>query len=202
MRLWTSCLEASPHRYTKEPCTNNNVIHKFSLLLYGYGFRCAAPSGLCRSGSGGLRRRLCCPHCCLDREVCCLRPNKNQGAGEHASKSLQLNSIKPCSAVMTKLCLSFQRTTSEDNALDALSETLKDIKPAPQPAPVPSKDLVKVASALQDHGYYRKEYLILQDIVLFNCYRRKKLLKQRWLRRERETTRCRQSIEPQRKNGR
>ncbi|CAG5983391.1 unnamed protein product [Menidia menidia] len=30
-----------------------------------------------------------------------------------------------------------------DNALDALSDTLRDITPAPQPAPVPTKDIVK-----------------------------------------------------------
>lgn len=29
-------------------------------------------------------------------------------------------------------------------ALDALSDTLKDIKPVPQPAPTPLKDVVKV----------------------------------------------------------
>uniref|UniRef100_A0A3Q3B996 Calpastatin n=1 Tax=Kryptolebias marmoratus TaxID=37003 RepID=A0A3Q3B996_KRYMA len=35
---------------------------------------------------------------------------------------------------------------TSDNALDALSDTLKDIAPEPvQPAPVPAKDLVKVA---------------------------------------------------------
>ncbi|KAM3621440.1 uncharacterized protein V6R79_011136 [Siganus canaliculatus] len=34
-------------------------------------------------------------------------------------------------------------TAGADNALDALSDTLADIKPVPQPAPVPTKDLVK-----------------------------------------------------------
>jgi len=37
-----------------------------------------------------------------------------------------------------------------DNALDALSDTLKDIKPSPQPTPVPTKDIVKEKKAVQE----------------------------------------------------
>ncbi|XP_014890743.1 calpastatin isoform X19 [Poecilia latipinna] len=37
-----------------------------------------------------------------------------------------------------------------DNALDALSDTLKDIAPAPQPAPVPAKDVVKEKKLVEE----------------------------------------------------
>lgn len=42
--------------------------------------------------------------------------------------------------------LHIQLEAGADNALDALSDTLGDIKPVPQPAPRPVKDPVKVAS--------------------------------------------------------
>uniref|UniRef100_A0A3P8RT93 Calpastatin n=1 Tax=Amphiprion percula TaxID=161767 RepID=A0A3P8RT93_AMPPE len=37
-----------------------------------------------------------------------------------------------------------------DNALDALSDTLKDIKPAPQPTPVPTKDIVEEKKIVEE----------------------------------------------------
>ncbi|XP_026163519.1 calpastatin isoform X36 [Mastacembelus armatus] len=40
--------------------------------------------------------------------------------------------------------------TGEDGALDALSDTLKDITPVPQPAPVPAKDIVKEKKAVEE----------------------------------------------------
>lgn len=39
-----------------------------------------------------------------------------------------------------------QLAAGADSALDALSDTLKDMKPAPQPEPVPTKDVVQVES--------------------------------------------------------
>ncbi|CAJ1051492.1 calpastatin isoform X7 [Xyrichtys novacula] len=38
----------------------------------------------------------------------------------------------------------------DNNALDALSDTLKDIKPAPQPVPVPVKDVVKEKKVVEE----------------------------------------------------
>lgn len=52
------------------------------------------------------------------------------------------------------VCLYIQLAAGADTALDALSDTLKDITPAPQPAPVPAKDVVKVASVLQEHSQH------------------------------------------------
>uniref|UniRef100_UPI0037E95FD7 calpastatin isoform X3 n=1 Tax=Semicossyphus pulcher TaxID=241346 RepID=UPI0037E95FD7 len=43
-----------------------------------------------------------------------------------------------------------QHLAGADNALDALSDTLKDIKPTPQPAPVPVKDMVKEKKAVEE----------------------------------------------------
>ncbi|XP_041836163.1 calpastatin isoform X6 [Melanotaenia boesemani] len=43
-----------------------------------------------------------------------------------------------------------QLAAEADNALDALSHTLKDITPAPQPAPVPAKDIVKEKKAVEE----------------------------------------------------
>ncbi|XP_034539969.1 calpastatin isoform X7 [Notolabrus celidotus] len=43
-----------------------------------------------------------------------------------------------------------QLLAGADNALDALSNTLKDIKPTPQPAPVPVKDMVKEKKAVEE----------------------------------------------------
>ncbi|XP_041814600.1 calpastatin isoform X8 [Chelmon rostratus] len=43
-----------------------------------------------------------------------------------------------------------QLLAGADNALDALSDTLKDIAPAPQPAPVPDKDIVKEKKAVEE----------------------------------------------------
>ncbi|XP_026204998.1 calpastatin isoform X2 [Anabas testudineus] len=43
-----------------------------------------------------------------------------------------------------------QLEAEADNALDALSDTLKDITPAPQPAPVPAKDLVKEKKVVEE----------------------------------------------------
>uniref|UniRef100_A0A3B5AU15 Calpastatin n=1 Tax=Stegastes partitus TaxID=144197 RepID=A0A3B5AU15_9TELE len=41
-------------------------------------------------------------------------------------------------------------STAADNALDALSDTLADIKPAPQPVPVLTKDVVKEKKILEE----------------------------------------------------
>ncbi|KAM8757845.1 calpastatin isoform 4-T4 [Acanthopagrus schlegelii] len=43
-----------------------------------------------------------------------------------------------------------QLSGGTDSALDALSDTLKDITPAPQPAPVPSKDIVKEKKMVEE----------------------------------------------------
>uniref|UniRef100_A0A671U9R6 Calpastatin n=1 Tax=Sparus aurata TaxID=8175 RepID=A0A671U9R6_SPAAU len=43
-----------------------------------------------------------------------------------------------------------QLSGGTDSALDALSDTLKDITPAPQPAPVPSKDFVKEKKIVEE----------------------------------------------------
>uniref|UniRef100_A0A3Q3IFY3 Calpastatin n=1 Tax=Monopterus albus TaxID=43700 RepID=A0A3Q3IFY3_MONAL len=43
-----------------------------------------------------------------------------------------------------------QLEAGADVALDALSDTLKDIAPAPQPAPVPAKDIVKEKKAVEE----------------------------------------------------
>ncbi|XP_047438035.1 calpastatin isoform X8 [Mugil cephalus] len=43
-----------------------------------------------------------------------------------------------------------QLAAGSDNALDALSDTLKDITPAPLPAPVPPKDIVKEKEAVEE----------------------------------------------------
>ncbi|XP_070815497.1 calpastatin [Chaetodon trifascialis] len=43
-----------------------------------------------------------------------------------------------------------QLSEGADNALDALSDTLKDIKPKPQPAPVPTKDIVKEKKVVEE----------------------------------------------------
>ncbi|XP_035518530.1 calpastatin isoform X2 [Morone saxatilis] len=42
-----------------------------------------------------------------------------------------------------------QLSVGADNALDALSDTLMDITPAPQPTPVPTKDIVKENAAVE-----------------------------------------------------
>nr|XP_019942335.1 PREDICTED: calpastatin isoform X15 [Paralichthys olivaceus] len=43
-----------------------------------------------------------------------------------------------------------QLATGADSALDALSNTLKDIKPVPQPVPVPTKDIVKEKKVVEE----------------------------------------------------
>ncbi|XP_067360125.1 calpastatin isoform X8 [Channa argus] len=43
-----------------------------------------------------------------------------------------------------------QLAAEEDNALDALSDTLKDIAPTPQPAQVPAKDIVKEKQVVEE----------------------------------------------------
>ncbi|XP_036956494.1 calpastatin isoform X15 [Acanthopagrus latus] len=43
-----------------------------------------------------------------------------------------------------------QLSGGTDSAMDALSDTLKDITPAPQPAPVPSKDIVKEKKIVEE----------------------------------------------------
>nr|XP_057923496.1 calpastatin isoform X3 [Doryrhamphus excisus] len=43
-----------------------------------------------------------------------------------------------------------QLSSGADNALDALSDTLKDIVPTPQPAPVPPKNIVKEKKAVEE----------------------------------------------------
>ncbi|KAM7006233.1 calpastatin [Tautogolabrus adspersus] len=43
-----------------------------------------------------------------------------------------------------------QLLAGADNALDALSDTLKDIQPAPQPAPVPIKDIVDEKKVVEE----------------------------------------------------
>ncbi|KAM9859857.1 calpastatin isoform 2-T2 [Aulostomus maculatus] len=43
-----------------------------------------------------------------------------------------------------------QLAAGADNALDALSDTLKDITPAPQPAAIPAKDIVKEKKAVEE----------------------------------------------------
>ncbi|XP_070758192.1 calpastatin isoform X2 [Enoplosus armatus] len=43
-----------------------------------------------------------------------------------------------------------QLAAGADNALDALSDTLKDIAPTPQPAPVPVKDMVKEKNVVEE----------------------------------------------------
>ncbi|KAM4741338.1 calpastatin [Anableps anableps] len=52
----------------------------------------------------------------------------------------------PCVPVDADISLS----AGADNALDALSDTLKDIAPAPQPAPVPTKDVVKEKKIVEE----------------------------------------------------
>lgn len=47
--------------------------------------------------------------------------------------------------------------------LDILSDTLKDIKPVPQPAPAPLKDVVKVDSG--GGALFRLGVLIFQDFA-------------------------------------
>ncbi|XP_026163505.1 calpastatin isoform X22 [Mastacembelus armatus] len=56
--------------------------------------------------------------------------------------------VKSAACVPTKTAP--QVGTGEDGALDALSDTLKDITPVPQPAPVPAKDIVKEKKAVEE----------------------------------------------------
>uniref|UniRef100_A0A3Q1FYT7 Calpastatin n=1 Tax=Acanthochromis polyacanthus TaxID=80966 RepID=A0A3Q1FYT7_9TELE len=42
------------------------------------------------------------------------------------------------------------KSAPSDNALDALSDTLKDIKPAPQPVPAPAKDIVEEKKIVEE----------------------------------------------------
>ncbi|XP_043978754.1 calpastatin [Gambusia affinis] len=52
----------------------------------------------------------------------------------------------PCAAADAGIPL----PAKADNALDVLSDTLKDIAPAPQPAPVPAKDVVKEKKIVEE----------------------------------------------------
>uniref|UniRef100_A0A1A8EPL0 Calpastatin n=1 Tax=Nothobranchius korthausae TaxID=1143690 RepID=A0A1A8EPL0_9TELE len=54
------------------------------------------------------------------------------------------------SAPATGAGASAQAQLTESSALDALSDTLKDITPAPQPTPPPAKDLVKEKKAVEE----------------------------------------------------
>ncbi|XP_074523576.1 calpastatin isoform X5 [Halichoeres trimaculatus] len=56
--------------------------------------------------------------------------------------------VKSAAAVPTEADPSL--LAGADNALDALSDTLKDIQPAPLPAPVPVKDMVKEKKAVEE----------------------------------------------------
>lgn len=72
-------------------------------------------------------------------------------------KTLQFRQFSPC------LCV--QLAAGADSALDALSDTLKDITPKPKPAPAPVKDTAKVASEPQsveggERCYFRSLWLL------------------------------------------
>lgn len=86
---------------------------------------------------------------------------------------------------IVSLCSCIQLEAEADNALDALSDTLKDITPVPQPAPVPAKDLVKVVCfkpAWRKHfkftnGPKNRSASHINYPGMFDCCRRKRLLK-------------------------
>ncbi|XP_075316572.1 calpastatin isoform X14 [Odontesthes bonariensis] len=63
-----------------------------------------------------------------------------------ASTAAPAVKASPCVSVEADL----QLPGEADNAFDALSDTLKDITPAPQPAPVPSKDIVKEKKIVEE----------------------------------------------------
>ncbi|XP_068998668.1 calpastatin isoform X20 [Embiotoca jacksoni] len=79
-----------------------------------------------------------------------------QSSSDFALDALAGEFIPSCAAPAVKSapCVptdaALQLEAGADNALDALSDTLKDITPAPQPAPVPTKDIVKEKKIVEE----------------------------------------------------
>ncbi|XP_019736539.1 calpastatin isoform X17 [Hippocampus comes] len=71
-------------------------------------------------------------------------------AGDFVSSSAA-PTVKSAACVPTETASETQFSPGADSALDALSETLvTEITPAPQPAPIPAKDLVKEKKAVEE----------------------------------------------------
>ncbi|XP_035857738.1 calpastatin isoform X3 [Sander lucioperca] len=68
-------------------------------------------------------------------------------AGEFVS-STAASTVKSAACVPTETAQ--ELSGGAGNALDALSDTLKDIAPAPQPAPLPAKDIVKEKKVVEE----------------------------------------------------
>ncbi|XP_032368764.1 calpastatin isoform X37 [Etheostoma spectabile] len=71
----------------------------------------------------------------------------NASAAEFVS-STAASTVKSAACVPTKTAQ--ELSGGADNAMDALSDTLKDITPAPQPAPLPAKDIVKEKKVVEE----------------------------------------------------
>ncbi|XP_078104096.1 calpastatin isoform X8 [Sander vitreus] len=68
-------------------------------------------------------------------------------AGEFVS-STAASTVKSAACVPTETAQ--ELSGGANNALDALSDTLKDITPVPQPAPLPAKDIVKEKKVVEE----------------------------------------------------
>ncbi|XP_041639751.1 calpastatin isoform X7 [Cheilinus undulatus] len=87
--------------------------------------------------------------------VVCPSAPPAQPSADFALDALAGDFVTPTAATGVKSALAPTDTEQQmlgeaDNALDALSDTLKDIKPTPQPTPVPVKDIVDEKKVVEE----------------------------------------------------